>query len=45
MKLENIIKKINFFRKKIIIERKKNTGLKNNILRGISFVLKNILIL
>ena len=38
--VRDIIKKINFFRKKIIIERKKNIGLKKNILRGISFVLK-----
>jgi hypothetical protein len=43
-----IIKKINFFKKKIIIERKKNIGLKKNILTGISLVLKkysNIIVL
>ena len=46
--VRKIIKKINFFKKKIIIERKKNFGLKKNILTGISSVLKkhsNIVIL
>lgn len=38
--VREIIKKINFFRKKVIIERKKNIGLKKNILTGISSVLK-----
>ena len=46
--VRKIIKKINFFKKKIIIERKKNFGLKKNILTGISSVLRkhsNIVIL
>ena len=39
-KVKNIIRKTNIFKKTIIIERKRNYGLKKNILSGINYVLK-----
>ena len=39
--VRDIIKKINFFKKKFIFERKKNIGLRNNIIRGINLAFKN----
>ena len=38
--VRKIIRKINFFKKKIFIKQKSNIGLRNNILNGINFVFK-----
>jgi len=39
-KVREIVKNLNFFKKKKIIERKQNIGLKQNIISGINHVLK-----
>jgi len=41
LKVIKIINDANFFKKKIIIQRKINYGLKKNILSGVNYVLKN----
>ena len=38
--VRKIIRKINFFKKKIFIKQKSQIGLRNNILNGINFVFK-----
>jgi hypothetical protein len=40
IKVKNYIKSVNGFKKKIIIFRKKNIGLANNIVSGVNFVFK-----